>query len=156
MRKGKWTKTKKQWIDGELVAGGYSWICSFCGAEFISKKDCQRHEEKHEKGLFCCGIEMKGIIEPAGKEYYVCEKCGKRINIKEEENFSKLMKERDEKQVELDIIKSKTIESMWIAELTVLKTNYKRYKRERNDRQSGTSSRKIKIKRKRHQVKKKR
>jgi len=78
------------------------------------------------------------------------------IDSVEEENFSKLMKERDEKQVELDIIKSKTIESMWIAELTVLKTNYKRYKRERNDRQSGTSSRKIKIKRKRHQVKKKR
>jgi DNA topoisomerase-2 len=78
------------------------------------------------------------------------------IDSVEEENFSKLMKERDEKQTELDIIKSKTIESMWIAELAVLKTNYKRYKRERNDRQCGTSSKKIKIKRKRHQVKKKR
>ena len=76
------------------------------------------------------------------------------IDSVEEENFSKLMKERDEKQTELDIIKSKPIESMWLAELTILKTNYKRYKRERNDRQSGTSSRKIKIKKKRQQIKK--
>ena len=76
------------------------------------------------------------------------------IDSVEEENFSKLMKEKDEKQIELDVITSKTIESMWLAELAVLKTNYKRYKRERDDRQRGTSSKKIKIKRKR-QIKKK-
>ena len=49
------------------------------------------------------------------------------IDSVEEENAEKLMKEKDKKEKELDIIKKKTIQQMWIHELSVLEKAYDKY-----------------------------
>ena len=69
------------------------------------------------------------------------------IDSVEEENFEKLLKLKEEKQVELELIKKTTIEQMWIKELDNLNKEYKNYQNERLERASGIKS-KSKIKKK--------
>ena len=54
-----------------------------------------------------------------------------------EENVEKLMKEHNSKENELAIIKSTTIQQMWLYELELLETEYKKYQVEREQSQNG-------------------
>ena len=49
------------------------------------------------------------------------------IESVEEENYMRLMKECEMKKKELDVLKKKTIENMWLGELGVLKVEYEKY-----------------------------
>jgi hypothetical protein len=75
------------------------------------------------------------------------------IDSVEEENYEKIMNECEEKMKQLDDLKKKTIESMWLEELSVLQTQYKKYKKERTDRLTGGGSKKLKIKKKKLKAK---
>merc|ERR1712166_144829 len=68
------------------------------------------------------------------------------IDSVEEENYEKLMKECEEKLKQLEILKKRTIENMWLEEISDLEKQYVKYKRERNDRLTGGSIKKMKIK----------
>ena len=70
------------------------------------------------------------------------------IDSVEEENYEKLMKECEEKLKQLEILKKRTIENMWLEEISDLEKQYIKYKRERNDRLTGGSIKKMKIKKK--------
>ena len=48
-----------------------------------------------------------------------------------EENVEKLLKEKGEKEMELNIIKKTSIENMWIVELERLEASYKDYQKKR-------------------------
>jgi DNA topoisomerase-2 len=48
-----------------------------------------------------------------------------------EENVAKLMKEHGDKAVELEVVKSRTIEEMWLGELDTLSSEYAKYREER-------------------------
>jgi len=48
-----------------------------------------------------------------------------------EENIEKLLKEKGDKELELNIIKNTTIENMWISELEQLEVSYKDYQKKR-------------------------
>jgi DNA topoisomerase-2 len=48
-----------------------------------------------------------------------------------EENVAKLMKEHGDKTVELEVVKSRTIEEMWLGELDTLSSEYAKYREER-------------------------
>jgi DNA topoisomerase-2 len=61
-----------------------------------------------------------------------------------DENVQKMMDERDKKERELDIVKSKPISVMWEEELVVLETEYMRYREDR--RQSTLDKKKTKSK----------
>jgi DNA topoisomerase-2 len=54
-----------------------------------------------------------------------------------EENVERLMKEHNSKENELSIIKSTTIQQMWLYELELLETEYKKYQIEREQSQNG-------------------
>jgi hypothetical protein len=54
-----------------------------------------------------------------------------------EENVEKMLNEHEEKQNELERIKSTTIEQMWLSELEILENEYKEYKKERKQSQIG-------------------
>ena len=54
-----------------------------------------------------------------------------------EENVEKLLKEHQEKEDELDRIKSTTIEQMWLSELEILENEYQEYQKEREHSQIG-------------------
>ena len=78
------------------------------------------------------------------------------IDSVEEENYQKLMNECQEKKDELEKLKEKTIESMWLDELNVLEKQYKKYQKERTDRLTGVSAKKVKkMKLKKMKIKKK-
>ena len=64
------------------------------------------------------------------------------IDSVEEENFEKLLKLKEEKENELEIIKKTTIEEMWIKELDNLTEIYKNYQNERLERATGIKSKK--------------
>tara|TARA_B100000035_G_scaffold163439_1_gene139234 strand:- start:7851 stop:11315 length:3465 start_codon:yes stop_codon:yes gene_type:complete len=66
------------------------------------------------------------------------------IDSVEEENFEKLLKLKEEKENELEIIKKTTIEEMWIKELDNLTEIYKNYQIERLERATGIKSKKKK------------
>jgi DNA topoisomerase-2 len=70
------------------------------------------------------------------------------IDSVEEENYTKLMDECNIRKQELEALKLKTIENMWLEEISVLQTQYKKYKKEREDRLSGGGSKKLKIRKK--------
>ena len=59
------------------------------------------------------------------------------IDSVEEENVAKLMKEKEKKQKELDIIKKKTIESMWTEEIDTLEIQYRKYQTVRKSKLFG-------------------
>ena len=74
-----------------------------------------------------------------------------KIESVEEENMLKLMKERDIKVKELEVVKKTTIEKMWINELNVLQLEYIKYKQDRIEKLYGitkSKTKKIKIKKK--------
>jgi DNA topoisomerase-2 len=53
------------------------------------------------------------------------------------ENVEKLLKDKNNKESELEIVKSTTIQQMWITELDLLKEQYLEYKEERNRLMNG-------------------
>lgn len=59
-----------------------------------------------------------------------------------EENVEKLLKEHQEKQDELERIKSTTIEQMWLSELEILEQEYQEYQKEREQSQLGEPKKK--------------
>ena len=70
-----------------------------------------------------------------------------KIESVEEENMLKLLKERDIKIKELEVIKKTTIEKMWINELDKLQLEYIKYKKDRIEKLYGlTKTKKIKKK----------
>ena len=74
------------------------------------------------------------------------------IDSVEEENYKRLVKEREDKEVELEQIKKITIEKMWLSELTELEQAYVKYRNYRTIRQKGVGA---KIKKKSKKGKKK-
>ena len=54
-----------------------------------------------------------------------------------EENIAKLLKSKEDKESELEIMKLTTIQQMWITELDLLKEQYLEYKEERNRSMNG-------------------
>jgi DNA topoisomerase-2 len=60
-----------------------------------------------------------------------------------EENVERLNKEHDDKAVELEIVKSTTINNMWLNELNSLKEQYIEYKEERARLMNGVSKKKV-------------
>ena len=54
-----------------------------------------------------------------------------------EENVERLLKEKGNKETELEIIKKTTINKMWLSELEELKNNYVEYKEERTRLMNG-------------------
>jgi DNA topoisomerase-2 len=54
-----------------------------------------------------------------------------------EENIERLLKDKGNKQSELEIIKKTTINKMWLSELNNLKDNYLEYKEERTRLMNG-------------------
>ena len=79
-------------------------------------------------------------------EYKYLRKMG--IDQVEEENMNKLLEERDHKINELELLKNKKEETMWLEELEELKKQYDLYKIERKLRKDGHIKKKIKIKKK--------
>ena len=72
-----------------------------------------------------------------------------------EENVEKLMKERDAKMSELDILKNTTIEKMWTRELNALSIKYMKYRKDRESRLLGEVRKTKKMKAKNSKVTKK-
>ena len=72
------------------------------------------------------------------------------IDSVEEENYLKLMKEKDEKLHELSILMNTSIQDLWLKELNILKKQWNKYKESRKNRVFGIKkkSKKIKIKKK--------
>ena len=64
----------------------------------------------------------------------------------EEENANKLNLEKEKKQMELDIIKNKTIEEMWTEELDVLSVQYQKFQKNRKSKLFGDVGKKSKVK----------
>jgi hypothetical protein len=60
-----------------------------------------------------------------------------------EENVDKLNREHDNKVMELETIKSTTINKMWLNELETLKEQYIEYKEERTRLMNGSPNKKI-------------
>ena len=69
-----------------------------------------------------------------------------RIEQVEEENMKKLLKDRDDKMKELNILKNTSIEKMWLTEINELETNFNKYKLLRKSRQFGIKIKKSKNK----------
>ena len=57
-----------------------------------------------------------------------------------EENVAHIMKEKDTMEKELAILRSTTVETMWLHELNVLDKEYDNYKKKRENIQAGSSS----------------
>ena len=76
------------------------------------------------------------------------------IDSVEEENYDKLLKQKGEKEGELEKIKVTTIEQMWLSELKDLEKEYNKYQTDRIGRSKGVGA-KIKIKKKNIKKKKK-
>jgi len=62
-----------------------------------------------------------------------------------DENVEKIFKEHGAKEVELETIKSTTINQMWSSELDSLREEYIIYKEERQRLMSGTETKKKKV-----------
>ena len=60
-----------------------------------------------------------------------------RLSMVEEENYNKLMTERDNKGKELEVLKNTTIEQMWLRELNELEKAIAKYRNDRKIRQFG-------------------
>ena len=59
-----------------------------------------------------------------------------------EEKFNELLKEKGNKQAQLDKIKSTSIEDMWLTELEELNIEYCKYRNDRKVRSMGLTSKK--------------
>jgi DNA topoisomerase-2 len=60
-----------------------------------------------------------------------------------EENVDRLNKEHSNKEIELETVKSTTINKMWLNELETLKEQYIEYKEERTRITNGVSKKKV-------------
>ena len=60
-----------------------------------------------------------------------------------EENITKLLKERDEKKKEYDMLFSRSIKDIWLSELDMLSSQYDKYRFDRNVRQTGAKVKKV-------------
>ena len=60
-----------------------------------------------------------------------------RLSMVEEENYNKLMEERDNKAKELEVLKNTTIEQIWLRELKELEKAIAKYRNDRKIRQFG-------------------
>jgi len=63
-----------------------------------------------------------------------------------EENFQTLLKEKGDKEAELNIVKETTIQKMWLRELRTLEKEYEQYKIDRVNRSKGLTTKKKKKK----------
>ena len=63
-----------------------------------------------------------------------------------EENIEKLRKERDEKKHELEVLREKSIQNMWLEELETLYSSYENMLNKRRNRMSGEKKTKKKVK----------
>ena len=63
-----------------------------------------------------------------------------------EENFEALLKEKGDKETELNKVKETTIQMMWLHELRVLEKEYEQYKIDRVNRSKGITTKKKKKK----------
>ena len=63
-----------------------------------------------------------------------------------EENFQALLKEKGDKEAELNIVKETTIQKMWLSELRILEKEYEQYKIDRVNRSRGLTTKKKKKK----------
>lgn len=61
-----------------------------------------------------------------------------------EENYNKLLKEKEEREKQLKILIETTIESMWLSELDEINSNYLKYQKERKLRKVGKKVKKVK------------
>jgi DNA topoisomerase-2 len=60
-----------------------------------------------------------------------------------EENVARLLKEHGDKAVELEVVKSRTIQQMWSGELDALSLEYAKYREERERSISGTGKKSV-------------
>ena len=60
-----------------------------------------------------------------------------RLSMVEEENYMKLMEEKENKKKELEVLKNTTIEQMWMRELNELEKAIAKYRNDRKVRQFG-------------------
>ena len=67
---------------------------------------------------------------------------GMRIEQVEEENVAKLLKDKDTKMAEYNILKKTTLKEMWKRELKELKGEFEKYQRARRVRQYGKKGKK--------------
>ena len=63
-----------------------------------------------------------------------------------EENFEALLKEKGDKETQLNKVKETTIQMMWLHELRVLEKEYEQYKIDRVNRSKGITTKKKKKK----------
>ena len=70
-----------------------------------------------------------------------------------EENYLKLMKEREDKATELETLKKTSIEDMWYGELEELEKAYSKYQNDRKNRSLGMNQKGKKKKKKKITIK---
>jgi len=98
---------------------------------------------KKKKDQVVAMLEEKGYDKIDGdEEYKYLVKMP--MDSVTEENVDRLLKEKGNKESELEIIKKTTINKMWLSELEVLKDNYLEYKEERTRLMNGEESSKKK------------
>jgi DNA topoisomerase-2 len=94
---------------------------------------------KKKKDQVVAMLEVKGYDKIDGdEEYKYLVKMP--MDSVTEENVERLLKEKGNKESELEIIKKTTINKMWLSELEVLKDNYLEYKEERTRLMNGEES----------------
>ena len=94
---------------------------------------------KKKKDQVVAMLEEKGYDKIDGdEEYKYLVKMP--MDSVTEENVDRLLKEKGNKESELEIIKKTTINKMWLSELEALKDNYLEYKEERTRLMNGEES----------------
>jgi hypothetical protein len=63
-----------------------------------------------------------------------------------QENVAHIMKEKENTETELNELKAKTLQKMWLDELTILENEYTYYKSKREKIQTGTTQKVVKKK----------
>jgi len=98
---------------------------------------------KKKKETVVAMLEEKGYDKIDGdEEYKYLVKMP--MDSVTEENVDRLLKEKGNKEAELETIKKTTINQMWLSELEALRTNYLEYKEERTRLMNGEESSKKK------------
>jgi len=101
-----------------------------------------RRKKKHQVNALLTERKYDKIDEDGDYKYLVSMPMSSVL----EENIEKLRKERDEKKTELEILKQKKIQNMWIDELELLMESYERMLNKRRIRMSGEKKTKKKVK----------
>jgi DNA topoisomerase-2 len=100
--------------------------------------DLRRKKKEHVVAM----LEEKGYDKIDGDEYKYLIKMP--MDSVTEENVERLLKEKGNKESELETIKKTTINKMWLSELEEVKNNYMEYKEERTRLMNGEESSKKK------------